>query len=118
MKKLIYLGFLLCGLICVACQDGNNPDADSFKNPDKDNYPETWFHFIGSNVSLEGITADLEAMSSAGISGVQFFHGYQGEHKWPEVEKGIAPLSENWDDAVRHIAKECKRLGLKFTMLK
>lgn len=90
-------------------------DREAFASPDKVHYPETWFHFIGSNVSLEGITADLEAIAGAGISGVQFFHGQFG-NKWPEVGEGIAPLSENWDDAVKHIAQECKRLGLRFTL--
>jgi hypothetical protein len=90
-------------------------DRQWFASPHKVHYPETWFHFIGNNVSLEGITADLEAIAGTGISGVQFFHGQFGG-TWPGVEEGIAPLSENWDDAVQHIAKECKRLGLRFTI--
>ena len=47
----------------------------NFKSPSKVYFPETWFHFIGGNVSLKGITADLEAIKAAGISGVQLFHG-------------------------------------------
>ena len=43
-------------------------DRAAFVAPDKVFYPETWFHFIGGNVSLEGITADLEAIAEAGIS--------------------------------------------------
>ena len=31
-------------------------DESTFKNPDKGYYPETWFHFIGGNISKEGIT--------------------------------------------------------------
>ena len=100
----------------MACTQTTVLEKDMFISPDKTHYPQTWFHFIGSNVSLEGITADLEAIAQAGISGVQFFHGYQGDEKWPEVKEGIAPLSENWDDAVKHIAQECKRLGLEFTV--
>ena len=57
-------------------------DRELFLSPDKVFYPETWFHFIGGNVSYEGITADLEAIAEAGISGVHFFHGQQGG-KWP-----------------------------------
>lgn len=116
MKKLIYFSIILLGLISSSCRGAYDLRKDSFVTPDKDNYPETWFHFIGRNVSLEGITADLEAVAAAGISGVQFFHG-QVDGQWPLVEEGIAPMSENWDNAVQHIAKECKRLGLKFTIL-
>ena len=34
-------------------------DAASFVQPPRLYWPETWFHFIGGNVSREGITADL-----------------------------------------------------------
>lgn len=99
-----------------SCTAKDGVKKESFTSPPKNNYPETWFHFIGRNVSLEGITADLEAIAAAGISGVQFFHG-QVDGQWPLVEEGIAPMSENWDNAVQHIANECKRLGLKFSIL-
>ncbi|MBR5193601.1 MAG: hypothetical protein IKW37_04195, partial [Bacteroidaceae bacterium] len=90
-------------------------DYQSFVNPNKVHYPETWFHYIGGNVSHEGITADLEAIASAGISGVQLFHGQFGG-QWPATTDDIQCLSENWDAAVRHTAEECKRLGLRFSM--
>ena len=67
-------------------------DRSTFRQPDKIYYPETWFHYIGGNVSLEGITADLEAIASAGISGVQLFHGQFGG-QWPGVDPQIACLS-------------------------
>ena len=94
-------------------------DEQGFMTPDGVHYPETWFHFIGGNVSLEGITADLEAIASAGISGVQLFHGqFGGEYskQWPATTDSIACLSEKWDAAVKHTAEEAKRLGLRFSM--
>src|SRR5690554_6406448 len=51
------------------------PSKEAFMSPGKDHYPETWSHFIGGNVSIEGITVDLEAIAEAGISGIQLFHG-------------------------------------------
>lgn len=90
-------------------------DPAAFATPTREFQPETWFHFIGGNVSPQGITADLEAISGAGIQGVQLFHGQFGG-PWPGVEPQIKCLSESWDGAVRHTAEECKRLGLKFTM--
>lgn len=91
-------------------------DKNIFYAPPKVYYPETWFHYIGGNVSKEGITKDLEAISEAGISGIQLFHGQFGG-PWPGVKPQIKSLSPLWDDAVRHTAEECKRLGLRFTML-
>ena len=94
-------------------------DVQGFVSPDRVHYPETWFHFIGGNVSHEGITADLEAIASAGIAGVQLFHGqFGGEYskQWPATTDSIACLSENWEAAVKHASEEAKRLGLRFSM--
>lgn len=93
----------------------SHADRKAFAAPPRINYPETWFHYIGGNVSKEGITADLEAIAEAGISGVQLFHGQFGD-KWPATGEPIACLSDKWEDAVRHTADECRRLGLRFTM--
>jgi len=78
-------------------------------------HPETWFHYIGGNVSFDGITADLEAIAGAGLSGIQLFHGQFGG-PWPNTTEQIPCLSPRWDAAVKHTAEECKRLGLRFTM--
>ena len=120
---------LLCGAASVSCSDqgGMLPDRDHlarkfdskdrklFISPEKVHYPQTWFHFIGGNVSYEGITADLEAIADAGISGVHFFHGQQGG-KWPATGEDIECMSEKWEDAVKFVAEECERLGLNFTI--
>ena len=74
--------YSLCSIILLmACTQATVLEKDKFISPDKTHYPQTWFHFIGSNVSLEGITADLEAIAASGISGVQFFHGDRGSTK-------------------------------------
>ena len=93
----------------------SNADEAAFQAPNRVHYPETWFHYIGGNVSHAGITADLEAIASAGISGVQLFHGQFGG-QWPATTDDIQCMSENWEAAVKHTAEECKRLGLRFTM--
>ena len=79
--------------------------------------PETWFHLIGGNVSKEGLTADLEAIKTAGIGGIQLFHGQVGTATaWPGVPEQIPCLSARWDDMIAHVAAECERLGLSFKM--
>lgn len=91
-------------------------DRQLFARPPKVFYPETWFHYISGNVSEKGITADLEAISDAGFSGIQMFHGHFSDNVWPGVDKPIACLSPLWNDALRHTGEECRRLGLRFTM--
>ena len=126
LYKKSFLFFFLLGisfLLLIACfsvggreiSKNDQPYKEIFKNPGKDHYPETWFHFIGGNVSKEGITADLEAIAAAGISGIQLFHGQFGG-EWPGVSPQIKALSESWDDLIVWTAEECKRLDLKFTM--
>ncbi|MDR3229371.1 MAG: hypothetical protein LBT53_08185 [Puniceicoccales bacterium] len=90
-------------------------DAAAFKDPPAVFRPETLLFFIGGNVSKTGVTADLEAIAAAGISGIQLFHGQMGG-AWPGVAKQIPCLSAEWDDIVRHTATECRRLGIKFAM--
>ncbi|MDR1498257.1 MAG: hypothetical protein LBS59_07625 [Puniceicoccales bacterium] len=94
---------------------GSADEAD-FAKPPKVFYPETWFHFLGGNVSKAGITADFEAIAAAGLSGIQLFHGSQGGGKWPGVKESITCLSPRWDEHVLHAAQESRRLGLRFTM--
>jgi hypothetical protein len=100
-------------------QELNRPfgkhDEVAFLAPPKIYHPETWFHFIGGNVSKEGITKDLEAVAKAGFSGIHLFHGQFGG-AWPGVDPQITCLSPSWDDAVKFTAMECKRLGLTFFM--
>ena len=93
----------------------NRLDPALFAEPAKQFHPETWFHFIGGNVAAPGISADLEAISQAGIRGVQLFHGQFGG-PWPGVDPQIKCLSGPWDGAVRHVGDECRRLGLDLTL--
>ena len=86
-----------------------------FLNPPKENRPETWFHFIGDNVSREGVEADLKAISQAGIGGIQWFHGAFGG-RWPGVEHPVVPLSEEWDRMVEHMARTARDYQLRLTL--
>jgi hypothetical protein len=89
-------------------------DEKAFQTPPKVYHPETYFHFIAGNVSHEGITKDLEALAEAGISGIQAFHG--SGSPWPGIEPQIECLSDSWEDAMKFLGEECRRLGLRFTM--
>ncbi|MDR0686284.1 MAG: hypothetical protein LBF79_02330 [Dysgonamonadaceae bacterium] len=130
MKTYLYL--ILCTVSICACTERpvrrasapsaeelfrafGKSDAELFGKPTKNYCPETWFHYIGGNVSAAGITADLEAIAEAGFAGIQMFHGQFGG-AWPEAEPQIPCLSPAWELMIEHTAQECKRLGLKFSM--
>ncbi|HUV62968.1 MAG TPA: glycosyl hydrolase [Sedimentisphaerales bacterium] len=86
---------------------------DEFLSPPRECRPETWFHFNGNNISKEGITKDLEAIQYAGIRGIQLFS--KAGQPYPNVPQ-VKILSPEWREMMRHVANECKRLGLDFTM--
>ena len=91
--------------------------ALAFSNPPDANRPETWYHLLDGNVSREGIVADLDAAKSAGLGGIQLFHGVSGaKDPWPGVTNEIPCLSKNWDSVIAFAADECHRRGLTFKM--
>jgi len=130
MARILFL-YMLCLHAFIACElkaqvallpdadllhcEFSDKDIERFQSPEKVFYPETWFHYIGGNVSKEGIKMDLEAIASAGFSGIHLFHGKFGS-VWPGTKEQIACLSPQWEDMVKFTANECRRLGLRFTM--
>lgn len=86
-----------------------------FLNPPDEAKPRTWWHWIGGNVTKEGITKDLEWMKRAGIGGFQAFDVSLGMGQ--TVEKKIVFMTPEWLDAIRHTTVEAERLGLEMTMV-
>jgi len=66
---------------------------------------------MDGNVTRNGITADLEAMKTAGIGGAQIFDVGQGVPAGP-----IDYNTPEWRDLMVHAIAEGKRLGLEVTM--
>ncbi|MBO4286744.1 MAG: hypothetical protein J5985_01080 [Kiritimatiellae bacterium] len=91
------------------------PEAE-FAKPSTANRPETYFFFFGGNIAAPGITADLEAVKAAGISGIKLFNGNSGRGAWLGVPNQVACLSPEWDALVGHFGNECERLGLRMAM--
>lgn len=83
--------------------------------------PQVLWMWMGSNVSREGITKDLEALKAAGFGGTVMFSladtctpwaGKIGRSLTPEVVAFTPP----WWELVRHATAESRRLGLDFGM--
>ena len=86
---------------------------EQFKNP-----PDTarlWLYWTcqDGHYSIEGTTADLEAMKKAGVGGVLRMDCSVGG-----IPFGGTPyLSEEWRKQFVHAVRECERLGLEFTTI-
>lgn len=93
----------------------------SFVNPPESARPYVLWMWMGSNISASGITADLEAMKSAGIGGATIFSLADSTVPWAAfIGKSPTPdvvtFTEPWWKFVRHAATECKRLGLELIL--
>lgn len=95
--------------------------AKAFAAPPDSTRPYVLWMWMGSNVSKEGITADLEAMKDAGIGGASIFSladtlipwaGVIDKSPTPEVVTWTGP----WWALMRHAASECRRLGLALAL--
>src|SRR5215217_7668493 len=73
-----------------------------FADPPDAARPRTWWHWTGSNVTLEGITKDLEWMKRVGIAGFQLADVNAGGGQ--AVDNPILFGSPQWLHAVRHAA--------------
>ena len=85
---------------------------EEFRNPP--NTARLWVYWTcqDGHYSIEGTTADLEAMKRAGIGGVLRMDCNVG------IPFGGTPyLSEKWRKQFVHAVHECERLGLEFTTI-
>lgn len=113
---------LIGSLFLLTVQGFCLPQTDTleymFKSPPMHARPYVWWHWMGSNFSIDGITKDLEAMHAAGIGGATIFnlssavqesHAPTLNNPWPEKTY----RSKAYWDALKHAATEAKRLGIE-----
>jgi len=105
---------IIVSLLVSTSQAPSQSLEEGFKNPPESAKPRAWWHWTNSNITLDGITKDLEWMSRAGIGGFQLADVASGQGQ--TVEKKILFGSPEWLDAVRHAASEAERLNLEMTI--
>ena len=64
-----------------------------FRDPPREARPHTWWHWMNGNITLEGITADLEAMKRIGLGGAQIFNVSESIPDGP-----VKIMSQEWLD--------------------
>lgn len=116
MRRFILLNFLFISIFLASCScTGTGNEAENilseeyFKNPPSWAKPRTWMHAMSGNMTKEGMTKDLEAISEVGIGGILLFNIAQGIPYGP-----ITYNSHEHHEILKHTAKECERLGLSF----
>lgn len=84
-------------------------DGAGFRNPRAEDKPWVYWFWINGNISKSGITADLEAMSRAGVGGVLWM---EVSGPWWAPDGEVVPASADWHDAFQWAVRECGRLGI------
>ncbi len=98
----------------VATESARDPLESGFLQPPRDARPKTFWHWMNDSVTKEGITADLEAMSRAGIGGAQFIYAaLRNRDSRRFVTPSATYLSPEWLELVRYTASEAQRLNLE-----
>jgi hypothetical protein len=95
--------------------------AQAFTSPPNSTRPYVLWMWMGSNISQQGITRDLEAMQEAGIGGATIFSLADTLTPWAGVilkspTPEIVTFSEPWWALVRFAATECRRLGIELIL--
>jgi len=81
---------------------------EEFANPPAPFKPWVFFFFENEFMDPAGITADLEALASAGVGGMIVFTEHRKDMKTGPVKM----FSKEYDAGIRHLQKEASRLGL------
>lgn len=108
-KHFLIVLVALCALSCAV------PKVDeltrSFVTPPDSARPWVYWFWLNSNITREGITADLEAMKRVGIGGVLIMEVDQGAPVGPADFMGA-----EWRELFKFAVAEAGRLGLEINM--
>lgn len=110
MKTKILTVLMGLGILAGAATGADNL-AKGFVKPPDSARPWVYWFWLNSNITREGITADLEAMKRVGIGGVLIMEVDQGAPVGP-----AAFMSPAWRELFKHAVAEAKRLGLEVNM--
>jgi len=109
-KTLVILFAILLSSLQMVCGAGRLETG--FYNPPAEARPHTYWFWMNGNITREGITADLEAMSRVGIGGVLIMN-VAGPRMSTDIPPGpVEYFSKEWLDMVKFAAREAKRLNM------
>lgn len=113
----VVAGVIACAFACVRPSAAEPPLASiadlrsAFATTPDSARPWVYWTWLNSNVTREGITADLEAMKRVGIGGALILDVDQGTPPGP-----VKFFDEGWRELFRHTIAEAARLGLEINM--
>lgn len=104
--------FLLIIFSAVVTAANSQELKKDFLNPPASAKPWVFWYWMQASVSKEGITADLKAMSEAGIGGA-YLMPIKGPANPPLMDSSIVQLNPAWWNLVKFAFAEAKRFNIK-----
>jgi len=100
-------------LLALSAAPGLRADTleQEFSNPPASARPWVYWYFMDGNMTREGLTADLEAMKTAGIGGAIFLEVNIGIPRGP-----VDFMSPPWQELFKHAVSEADRLGIRIAL--
>lgn len=86
-------------------------NKSEFQNPPTSSKVHTWWHWMGGNITKDGITKDLEAMKTQGVVQATIFNIGEIYAKKVDVPK-VKFNSSEWIEMYQWALKEANRLGI------
>jgi len=102
--------WLVLASVCHAAETSSDLEK-AFAHPPDSAKPWVYWFWLNSNITSNGITADLEAMKRVGIGGVLIMEVDQGAPVGP-----AAFMGRPWRELFKHVLTEAKRLRLEVNM--
>ena len=98
----------------AAAQTGTDSLKSGFENPPQSARPRVWWHWMGGNVSKEGIQLDLDWMHRIGLGG---FQAFEGSLLTPEVlPHPVGYMTPEWKDAFHYAVTLGDKYGLEMAI--
>jgi hypothetical protein len=119
LKWIIISGLLLfgCSMQQAQHEESLKKLADEFSNPPVFARPRAYWNWLNGDVSLAGITRDLEEAKDKGLGGLQMWDTEAMRNPDGFVPAGPPFLGKESVEAIHHAIKEAERLDLELGLI-
>ena len=111
---------VLLMVVCVGCTSTDTRYGElarGFKDPGKGARPRAYWNWLNGDVTLEGLTRDLEEAKDKGLGGLEMWDTEAMRNPEGFVPAGPPFMGTESVAAMHHSMKEAKRLGLDLGLI-
>lgn len=117
MRKIIVFLVALFFCNCSHTEIQDSDLAEGFKNPGNEARPRAYWNWLNGDVSLDGLTRDLEEAKAKGLGGLEMWDTEAMRNPNGFVPAGPSFMGTESVAAIHHSMKEAKRLGLELGLI-